>query len=372
MSFTTRNINFGKKIQNEFTIISNLLNDIQKSEKIRMKIFCFNDIFSEEFFNILFKIISFYFHLSKTLKNLQNYDNLLKHYKNEISNEIKKFFDKILIFRKSKDYYLNYYIEKQINFFLFSHKKKENKKKSQTKKKKIEIITNSNLNLEKNLVFSLENQKKVKGIKYKSLSQTKLSNISNTDILKDKNKKSQKNTKKNLLKKESNISRNSLNKTLNNGENSTNKSSISYSNILIKNMGLNQSMKKKSNSKEKKSNEENKVNNNSKEVKYHYIQIPNLNYLSLIMKNKSERKMLLKSKSKSPNKFVPNIKLIDTGPKPSIYTHYLLNKFKGFIDNYNVEEQKNYSPCFNKYQSHSSCNIKRNISDSSQKSIYND
>jgi hypothetical protein len=137
-------------------------------------------------------------------------------------------------------------------------------------------------------------------------------------------------------------------------------------------MGLNQSMKKKSNSKEKKSNEENKVNNNSKEVKYHYIHIPNLNYLSLIMKNKSERKMLLKSKSKSPNKFVPNIKLIDTGPKPSIYTHYLLNKFKGFIDNYNVEEQKNYSPCFNKYQSHSSCNIKRNISDSSQKSIYND
>ena len=146
MSFTTRNINFGKKIQNEFTIISNLLNDIQKSEKIRMKIFCFNDIFSEEFFNILFKIISFYFHLSKTLKNLQNYDNLLKHYKNEISNEIKKFFDKILIFRKSKDYYLNYYIEKQINFFLFSHKKKENKKKSQTKKKKIEKIKNSNLN----------------------------------------------------------------------------------------------------------------------------------------------------------------------------------------------------------------------------------
>ena len=37
------------------------------------------------------------------------------------------------------------------------------------------------------------------------------------------------------------------------------------------------------------------------------------------------------------------------------------NKFKGFIDNYNVEEQKNYSPCFNKYQSHSSCNIKRNF-----------
>ena len=57
-------------------------------------------------------------------------------------------------------------------------------------------------------------------------------------------------------------------------------------------MGLNQSMKKISNSKEKKSNEENKVNNNSKGVKYHYIQIPNLNYLSLIMKNKSERKML--------------------------------------------------------------------------------
>lgn len=370
MSFSSRNFKSGNKKQNEFFIVSNLLNDIKKSEKIRMKIFCFDDIFSEDFFSIITKIISFYFHLSRSIKNLQNYDNLLKQNKIEISSEIKKFFDKIIAFRKSKNNYLDFYIEKQINFS-FTKEEKKNKKKSHRNLKKMEIITTYKNTEKYNSIFSYENQKKGKTTKYKSLSQTKSSYVTNTDNLNNIMKKTKKNQslKKNLSKKDLTNSRNS--KTLNNGENSTNKSSISHSNIILSSKNLNKSIKIKSKSIEKKKIGKKEDNKNENE-NYTYVQIPNLTYLRLLLNNKSKGKNNLKYKSKSLNKFIPNIKLVDTGPKPSLYTNYLLNKFKGYIDTYNIEEQKNYSPYSNKYQSHSTCNIKKYINDSSRKSIFND
>lgn len=379
-AFSSRNSNLNSKKQNEYIMISSLLNDIKNSEKIRMKIYCINDIISEELFNIFHKIVSFYFQLSRLIKNLQSYDKFFKQNKNEINMDIRKFLDKIFILNKSKYNYSIFKIEEQVNFSIFSLKKKKNK----IKNKSLEIISNTFLNNEKikkqetNSIISLfpyENSKR-RNNKYNTLNHKNLLNNISQIIYEDNFNKKYK-TRNNislknefsLSKKEMNNSKNSLNKTTFNVENSTNKSSISQSKILKnKNYTINYLKKKSKKQEIKKSNEkikEKELNNN--------IQLPDLNYLSILVgKKKPEKKIKLQSDSNSP--IISNIKLIETGPKPSIYTHYLLNKYKGYIENYNIEEknQRNNSPYNNKCHSHSICseNMKRIMSDYSQKSIY--
>jgi adenine-specific DNA methylase len=135
-AFSSRNSNLCSNKQNEYIMISSLINEIKNSEQIRMKIYCINDIISDELFNILHKIISFYFQLSRLIKNLQNYDKFFKQNKNEINMEIRKFLDKIIILNKSKYNYSIFKIEEQENFSIFPLKKKKNK----IKNKSIKII----------------------------------------------------------------------------------------------------------------------------------------------------------------------------------------------------------------------------------------
>ena len=139
--FINRNITFGTKKSNEFLIVKNLLNEIKKSEQIRLKAFCHNDIYSEDFFNIINKVIVFISQLSNALKKMHNYDNLYKQNKTNISYDIRKFFDKIFSTTKKLKYiFLQYNIENQNNFSLLSLDKKINK----VNKRNIEIITNIN------------------------------------------------------------------------------------------------------------------------------------------------------------------------------------------------------------------------------------
>ena len=377
--FSSRNSILNSNKQNEYIMISSLLNEIKNREQIRMKIYCINDIISEELFNIFHKIISFYFQLSRMIKNLQSHDKFFKQKKNEINTEIRKFLDKIFILNKSKYNYSIFKIEEQENFSIFPLKKKKNKIKT----KSLDIMSNIFLNNEKiknqenNSIISFfpEEYSKRSNNKYNSFNQQKILYKISQIYENNFNKKSK--TRNNIILKnefplsikEMNNSKNSLNKTSYNGENSTNKSSISQSKILKnKNYTINYLKKKSKKQEIKKSNEkikEKELNNN--------IQLPDLNYLSILVgKKKPEKKIKLQSDSNSP--IISNIKLIETGPKPSIYTHYLLNKYKGYIENYNIEEknQRNNSPYNNKCHSHSICseNMKRIMSDYSQKSIY--
>ncbi len=376
--FSSRNSILNSNKQNEYIMISSLLNEIKNREQIRMKIYCINDIISEELFNIFHKIISFYFQLSRMIKNLQSHDKFFKQKKNEINTEIRKFLDKIFILNKSKYNYSIFKIEEQENFSIFPLKKKKNKIKT----KSLDIMSNIFLNNEKiknqenNSIISFfpEEYSKRSNNKYNSFNQQKILYKISQIYENNFNKKSK--TRNNIILKnefplsikEMNNSKNSLNKTSYNGENSTNKSSISQSKILKnKNYTLNHLIEISKKKKRKKSNEkikEKEINDN--------IKFPDLNYLSILVgKKKPEKKIKLESDSNSP--IISNIKLIETGPKPSIYTHYLLKKFKGYIDNYNIEEknQRNNSPYNNKCHSHSVCseNVKRIISDYSQKSI---
>ena len=376
--FSSRNSILNSNKQNEYIMISSLLNEIKNREQIRMKIYCINDIISEELFNIFHKIISFYFQLSRMIKNLQSHDKFFKQKKNEINTEIRKFLDKIFILNKSKYNYSIFKIEEQENFSIFPLKKKKNKIKT----KSLDIMSNIFLNNEKiknqenNSIISFfpEEYSKRSNNKYNSFNQQKILYKISQIYENNFNKKSK--TRNNIILKnefplsikEMNNSKNSLNKTSYNGENSTNKSSISQSKILKnKNYTLNHLIEISKKKKRKKSNEkikEKEINDN--------INFPDLNYLSILVgKKKPEKKIKLESDSNSP--IISNIKLIETGPKPSIYTHYLLKKFKGYIDNYNIEEknQRNNSPYNNKCHSHSVCseNVKRIISDYSQKSI---
>ena len=365
--FTNRNITFGTKKLNEFLIVKNLLNEIKKSEQIRLKAFCHNDIYSEDFFNIINKVIVFISQLSNALKKMHNYDNLYKQNKTNISYDIRKFFDKIFSTTKKLKYiFLQYNIENQNNFSLLSLDKTINK----VNKRNIEIITNINSQLTyKNKfqnkrsnsttsIFKYEKENKLKNTKNKLSSKSKISTLNHTESTKTLNERKSKNKNfisyKELPKKENNYS---LNKT---GENSTNKSSISQSKVLSKkNKNLKETTKKKIYSEK---NNISKIENKEKEINFQTL---NLNYLNSIIGKKSE----IKQKLETENPIITKIKLIDSGIKPSIYTNYLLNKYKSVIDDYNEIEEKNYksySPNSIRYQSHSNYgkNVKRSMSDS--------
>ena len=51
-------LNIVLKKLNEYLIVNILLNESKTNEQIRLKVFTYNDIYSEEFFNIIHKIIS--------------------------------------------------------------------------------------------------------------------------------------------------------------------------------------------------------------------------------------------------------------------------------------------------------------------------
>ena len=51
-------LNIVLKKLNEYLIVNFLLNESKTNEQIRLKAFSYNDIYSEEFFNIIHKIIS--------------------------------------------------------------------------------------------------------------------------------------------------------------------------------------------------------------------------------------------------------------------------------------------------------------------------
>ena len=365
--FINRNITFGTKKSNEFLIVKNLLNEIKKSEQIRLKAFCHNDIYSEDFFNIINKVIVFISQLSNALKKMHNYDNLYKQNKTNISYDIRKFFDKIFSTTKKLKYiFLQYNIENQNNFSLLSLDKTINK----VNKRNIEIITNINSQLtykykfqnkrsnSTTSIFKYEKENKLKNTKNKLSSKSKISTLNHTESSKTLNERKSKNKNfisyKELPKKENNYS---LNKT---GENSTNKSSISQSKILSKkNNNLKETTKKKIYSEKKNIL---KSENKEKEINFQTL---NLNYLNLIIGKKSE----IKQKLETENPIITKIKLVDSGIKPSIYTNYLLNKYKRVIDDYNEIEEKNYksySPNSIRYQSHSNYgkNVKRSMSDS--------
>jgi hypothetical protein len=224
--FNNRNITFGTKKSNEFLIVKNLLNEIKKSEQIRLKAFCHNDIYSEDFFNIINKVIVFISQLSNALKKMHNYDNLYKQNKTNISYDIRKFFDKIFSTTKKLKYiFLQYNIENQNNFSLLSLDKTINK----VNKRNIEIITNINsqltyknkfINKRSNSttsIFKYEKENKLKNTKNKLSSKSKISTLNHTESTKTLNERKSKNKNfisyKELPKKENNYS---LNKT---GEN---------------------------------------------------------------------------------------------------------------------------------------------------------
>jgi hypothetical protein len=81
----------------------------------------------------------------------------------------------------------------------------------------------------------------------------------------------------------------------------------------------------------------------------------------ILKKNgKPKTKMVFRLKKHLPKK----VKLIvDSGPKPSIYTSYLLNKYRGVIDNYNeIKKIKENSPFYYHSQTLNKNTISRSLS----------
>ena len=322
--------------QSDYLIVSNLINEIKQSEQIRLKAFGYIDNFTDDFFNILNKVIQFSFQLTKLLKNTMNYDNILKQNKTNFNIEIRKFFDKIFSLRKLKTKYifLKYNIEKQDNFSIINLNKRKKDLLNKQNKRNIEIIPNYKKNNSSKLFLS-ENKSNYFS-KNVSLTQTKFSNANSKDIP----NKILRSCNSTIL-----IKNNSKKIEVNNSykEDSTNKSSISHSKMLTKkkNKDLN---KNTLNSKE---NNGKTISDVKKKENYSYM-----NYLNLFFKkNKNVKKQELEIN----NPLISKIQLINSGPKPSIYTNYLLNKYKDVIELYNeIEEKnyKNYSPNSMRYQTH--------------------
>ncbi len=322
--------------QSDYLIVSNLINEIKKSEQIRLKAFGYFDNFTDDFFNILNKVIQFSFQLTKLLKNTMNYDNVLKQNKTKFNIEIRNFLDKICSLPKLKTKYifLKYNIEKQDNFSIINLKKRKNELLNKQNKRNVEIIPNyKKINSSK---LFLSDNKSNYFSKNVSLTQTKLSKLNYKDIP----IKKMRSCNSTILIK-NNSKKNEINHSYK--EDSTNKSSLSHSKMLTKkNKNLN---KNTLNSKE---NNRKTISNIKKQENYSYV-----NYLKLFFK---KNKNIKKQKLEINNPLISKIQLINSGPKPSIYTNYLLNKYKDIIETYNeIEEKnyKNYSPNSMRYQTHS-------------------
>ena len=300
--------------QSDYLIVSNLINEIKKSEQIRLKAFGYFDNFTDDFFNIINKVIQFSFQLTKLLKTTMNYDNVLKQNKTKFNIEIRNFLDKICSLPKLKTKYifLKYNIEKQDNFSIINFKKRKNELLNKQNKRNVEIIPNyKKINSSK---LFLSDNKSNYFSKNVSLTQTKLSKLNYKDIP----IKKMRSCNSTILIK-NNSKKNEINHSYK--EDSTNKSSLSHSKMLTK-----------------KNKNLNKNTLNSKE------------------NNRKTISNIKKQKLEINNPLISKIQLINSGPKPSIYTNYLLNKYKDIIETYNeIEEKnyKNYSPNSMRYQTHS-------------------
>lgn len=92
---------------------------------------------------------------------------------------------------------------------------------------------------------------------------------------------------------------------------------------------------------------------NLREISLSYSKLPNLNYLL-----SGENKLNLKTIESKKVKLI-----VDSGPKPSIYTSYLLNKYRGVIDNYNeIKKIKENSPFYYHSQTLNKNTISRSLS----------
>ena len=348
-----KNNNFKNFKQNDYLIVSNLINEIKNSEQIRIKAYGYIDNFTDDFFNILNKVIQFTFQIIKILKNTNDYDNLVKQNKTNFNIEIRKFLDKILSFSKLKTKYifLKYNIEKQVNFSIVNLKKRKKNLLDNQSKRNFEIIPNIKKNNSSKLFLS--DNKSNYFSKNNTLTQTKLSNINYTDI---PNKKLRNCNSTILIKNKSNI------KEINHSykEDSTNKSSISHSKMITKKKkDLNKNTLNSKENNRKTISEINKKESNSYK-----------NYLNLFYK---KNKIIKKQKLEINNPLISKIQLINSGPKPSIYTNYLLNRYKDIIVSYNEieEKNKNYSPNSLRTQTHILLSgNKRCMSESSRKTEY--
>ena len=340
--------NLSKKT-NEYQIISTILNEIKKKEQIKIRPFDSYEIFAEDIFNIFNRLILFSYQLSQFLFKKQNYDSLYKQNKTILSSDIKKFFDKISSICKSKFHPQIYSIEQKENFslinginkrtFTLNYKKEElsNENIIDKIKKKLENNTNNIiLNETKNTqniksifpissILKNENQKKF--INQKSFSQPILHEKKNSNEIEDSKFKKKKNVRNKMLKKELTPSKKEINIfSKNTFNNSKVIQSIGYLSKKMSKKKINLKKSKPLTSKQKRIKALSK--DNIKEINYSYPKLPNLNFL-IINENKTKSNSI-----ESKAKF-----FINSGPKPSIYTSYLLHKYKGVIDNYNEIKQ---------------------------------
>ena len=344
-----KNAQILSKKTNQYQIISTILNEIKKNEQIKIRPFDSYEIFAEDIFNIFNRLILFSYQLSQFLFKKQNYDSLYKQNKTILSSDIKKFFDKISSICKSKFHPQIYSIEQKENFslinginkrtFTLNYKKEElsNENIIDKIKKKLENNTNNIiLNETKNTqniksifpissILKNENQKKF--INQKSFSQPILHEKKNSNEIEDSKFKKKKNVRNKMLKKELTPSKKEINIfSKNTFINSKVIQSIGYLSKKMSKKKINLKKSKPLTSKQKRIKALSK--DNIKEINYSYPKLPNLNFL-IINENK------IKSNSiESKAKF-----FINSGPKPSIYTSYLLHKYKGVIDNYNEIKQ---------------------------------
>ena len=365
--FSRSNISSSKKL-NEYQIVSSILSDIKKSEQIKIRPFDSYEIFAEELFNIFNRLILFSYQLNQSISKKNNYDSLLKQNKSTLSLDIKKFFDKISNICKSKYNPIIYSIEIKDNFSLLSRTKKNlliNYKKEELSneniidkiKKKIENNTNNILNQSKinnksiSPILSIKKQQKQKNFtNYKSLSQSKLlEKKDSTENLKNNIK----NFRNSILKNEYFNSKKELNSQ---SKNLFNKTNDNYILKISKNFSKKPSKKKLNLKKSKplKSNREKTFSKeNLREISLSYSKLPNLNYLL-----SGENKLNLKTIESKKVKLI-----VDSGPKPSIYTSYLLNKYRGVIDNYNeIKKIKENSPFYYHSQTLNKNTISRSLS----------
>ena len=344
-----KNAQILSKKTNQYQIISTILNEIKKNEQIKIRPFDSYEIFAEDIFNIFNRLILFSYQLSQFLFKKQNYDSLYKQNKTILSSDIKKFFDKISSICKSKFHPQIYSIEQKENFslinginkrtFTLNYKKEElsNENIIDKIKKKLENNTNNIiLNETKNTqniksifpissILKNENQKKF--INQKSFSQPILHEKKNSNEIEDSKFKKKKNVRNKMLKKELTPSKKEINIfSKNTFINSKVIQSIGYLSKKMSKKKINLKKSKPLTSKQKRIKALSK--DNIKEINYSYPKLPNLNFL-IINENKTKSNSI-----ESKAKF-----FINSGPKPSIYTSYLLHKYKGVIDNYNEIKQ---------------------------------
>ena len=247
-------------------------------------------------------------------------------------------------------------IKKKLDKNIIKNKKEKSKKKlSNSPHPSLSISTSSSK------IFNNNNNNKNKTINYnsnsnknkfsKSKSQQKIIIKTNYD-LKQPNTTKKENVKNKIFTKEK--SKNNLinnNNTKTNFNNSLIKKSDVKKNILIKrNKNIN---KNNNNNNNNKNNLNNTIDNNKKkpiENNKKNNSSNNINFMNLFsfLKDKKDDK---KNNQKNNNAIKNNIKqnntkihlYVNSGPKPSGYANYLLNKYQGVIDKYNTirDEKEN-------------------------------